>query len=85
VGLSIGEDMISQQPEGAEQQKEYMRRMMMSEKCSSCPECGSIEVNEGSEDFYSLNSRVCAKCGQEWFTDIDYPHHKDKLLESDNE
>lgn len=41
----------------------------MTDKTTSCPECGSDNswrVNG------QKNQRVCSKCGQDWWTDIDY-------------
>lgn len=39
------------------------------DKTTACPECGCVEF----VDFHLSNThRICAKCGQEWFTDIEY-------------
>lgn len=40
------------------------------DKCFACPECGEIEYHQNS--IISEEVRVCIKCGQEWYADIDY-------------
>jgi len=41
-------------------------------KCSACPECGDHAIDPESEDVLDPGFRICAACGQEWWTDIDY-------------
>ena len=48
---------------------------MTEPKCSSCPECGCEEVLHNYIDFIGLGFRYCAKCGQEWWTDVHYAGH----------
>jgi len=38
------------------------------ELTTACPECGCKEYSE----LIELEGKVCNKCGQEWFSDIDY-------------
>ena len=42
-------------------------------KCTCCPECGGHAIED--EDVLGPGYRVCAACGQEWWTDIDYSKH----------
>lgn len=41
----------------------------MTDKATECPECGCQEFNG---DELAPNFRVCTKCKQEWWTDIEY-------------
>ena len=47
-------------------------------KCTACPECGDHAIDPESEDVLGPGFRICAACGQEWWTDIDYPNHINK-------
>ena len=48
----------------------------MTDKTTSCPECGCKEFN--NENLVGEGYRVCDKCGQEWWADIDYSRSCDK-------
>lgn len=41
--------------------------------CIACPNCGSEKLSDKYEGMYSDEHRLCADCGQEWFTDVFYP------------
>lgn len=43
-------------------------------RCSSCPECGCKDVIKEFNNYLGEGSRVCQKCRQEWWVDIDYSH-----------
>jgi hypothetical protein len=43
---------------------------------SACPTCGGPEVDDAFTDTAGEGFRVCASCGEEWWTDIAYPPHK---------
>lgn len=43
---------------------------MTDQKCNCCPECGSKEVV--NVNLVKEGYRECRKCGQEWWTDIEY-------------
>ena len=40
------------------------------QKCTDCPECGCVEYN--AEDQLGKGFRICNKCDQEWWTDVEY-------------
>ena len=42
----------------------------MEVKCKSCPECGCKDFVH--EDIVGEGYRMCIKCEQEWWVDIDY-------------
>lgn len=44
----------------------------MEVKCEKCPECGHEDTIHEMDDVISEGYRVCARCKQEWFVDIDY-------------
>lgn len=48
-------------------------------KCNACPECGCDEYEY--ENLLGDGFRLCAKCGQDWWTDIDYK--KDNFCSDD--
>jgi len=44
------------------------------DKCFCCPECGCFDaINRDNED---KGYRICMKCGQEWWIDINYDKKK---------
>jgi hypothetical protein len=43
---------------------------------SACPTCGGPEVDDAFSNTVGAGFRVCASCGEEWWTDIAYPPHK---------
>ncbi len=43
---------------------------------SACPTCGVPEVDPHFTDCLADGFRVCAACGEEWWTNVDYPPHK---------
>jgi len=46
-------------------------------KWKHCPECGSNEVYHPADNSLGDGYRVCIKCKQEWWTDIDYSDRGD--------
>ena len=44
--------------------------MKIQDKTSACPECGCKEYINA--DIVGKGYRECRKCGQDWWTDIDY-------------
>ena len=41
---------------------------------TKCPECKCDEVMDEMSDTLGDGYRVCSKCKQEWYTDVDYSH-----------
>lgn len=52
----------------------------MSEKFTRrCPECGCAEYTD--KNALAEGYRVCAKCGQEWWTDVNYANKDQQMAD----
>ena len=51
---------------------------MSEELTKRCPECGCAEYTH--KDEFAEGFRVCAKCGQDWWTDVNYTDNEDSEL-----
>lgn len=43
-------------------------------KCTECPECGCDDYEH--PDYLGDGYRICASCGQEWYTTINYKKYR---------